>query len=115
MGFPFFRPIFDARSRFIMHRCPFSSKFVETVLTKVMSPPNFPVKYSEIKADIQHEDACPLEFTVGSMEIIPIPLSHPNGGSGYKFIEDGKTFVFCSNRHNSKPRETNIFVTEWID
>jgi Tol biopolymer transport system component len=28
---------------------------------------------------------------------------------------DGKTFVFCSNRHNSKPGETNVFVTEWID
>jgi Tol biopolymer transport system component len=26
---------------------------------------------------------------------------------------DGKTFVFCSNRHNSKPGETNVFVTEW--
>jgi TolB protein len=28
---------------------------------------------------------------------------------------DGKTFVFCSNRHNSKPGETNVFVTEWKD
>lgn len=28
---------------------------------------------------------------------------------------DGKTFVFCSNRHNSKPGETNVFVTEWRD
>jgi Tol biopolymer transport system component len=28
---------------------------------------------------------------------------------------DGKTFVFCSNRNNSKPGETNVFVTEWKD
>jgi len=28
---------------------------------------------------------------------------------------DGTTFVFCSNRHNSKPGETNVFVTEWRD
>nr|MCU0233089.1 hypothetical protein [Thermoanaerobaculales bacterium] len=28
---------------------------------------------------------------------------------------DGKTLVFCSNRHNSKPGETNVFVTEWKD
>jgi TolB protein len=28
---------------------------------------------------------------------------------------DGKTFVFCSNRHNSKPGETNVFVTKWIE
>jgi hypothetical protein len=28
---------------------------------------------------------------------------------------DGTNFVFCSNRHNSKPGETNVFVTEWKD
>ncbi len=28
---------------------------------------------------------------------------------------DGKKFVFCSNRNNSKPGETNVFVTEWKD
>jgi Tol biopolymer transport system component len=28
---------------------------------------------------------------------------------------DGETFVFCSNRHNSQPGETNIFVTKWVD
>jgi len=28
---------------------------------------------------------------------------------------DGTTFVFCSNRNNSKPGETNVFVTEWKD
>ncbi len=26
---------------------------------------------------------------------------------------DGRTFVFCSNRHNAKPGETNVFVTQW--
>jgi len=28
---------------------------------------------------------------------------------------DGRTLVFCSNRHNSAPRETNVFLAEWID
>ena len=31
------------------------------------------------------------------------------------FALDGKTFVFCSNRHNSQRGETNIFVTRWVD
>ena len=79
-----------------MHRCPFHSKFVESILSKVMAPPNFPVKYSDIKATIRYEDACPKEFEVGSVRVVPIPLSHPNNGSGYKFIEDGKVFVFLT-------------------
>ena len=31
------------------------------------------------------------------------------------FSPDGKTLVFCSNRHNDKPNETNVFVADWID
>jgi phosphoribosyl 1,2-cyclic phosphodiesterase len=96
MGFPYFKPLYFEHARFMMHRCPFHSKFVETILAKVMAPPNFPVRYSDLKADISYEDACPLEFQIGPVEVVPIPLSHPNGGSGYKFIEDGKTFVFLT-------------------
>jgi len=29
------------------------------------------------------------------------------------FTRDGKRLVFCSNRHNEKPNETNVFVAEW--
>jgi phosphoribosyl 1,2-cyclic phosphodiesterase len=96
MGFPFFKPIYFQQSKLSMHRCPFHSKFVETVLSKVMSPPNFPVKYSEVKAQIDYTDACPTTFEIGSITIEPIPISHPNNGSGYKFIEDGKSFVFLT-------------------
>ena len=96
MGFPYFKPLYFRSSEFRMHRCPFHSKFVETILSKVMAPPNFPVKYSDIKANMHYEDACPTEFNIGSVKVVPIPLSHPNSGSGYKFIENGKTFVFLT-------------------
>jgi ribonuclease BN (tRNA processing enzyme) len=79
-----------------MHGCPFHTKFVETILSKVMAPPNFPVRYSDIKAQMLYERACPSEFEIGSVKVTPIPISHPNGGSGYKFIEDGKSFVFLT-------------------
>ncbi|MDP3286404.1 MAG: MBL fold metallo-hydrolase, partial [Desulfobacterales bacterium] len=57
---------------------------------------NFPVKYSDLKANIVYVDACPTQFEIGSVTVIPIQLSHPNNGSGYKFIEDGKSFVFLT-------------------
>jgi phosphoribosyl 1,2-cyclic phosphodiesterase len=96
MGFPYFKPLYFKNSEFWMHRCPFHSKFVESILSKVMAPPNFPVKYSDIKAKMRYEEACPKDFEIGSVKVVPIPLSHPNNGSGYKFIEDGKTFVFLT-------------------
>ena len=96
MGFPFFKPLYSKQTQLFLHRCPFHDKFVETILAKIMAPPNFPVKYADIKAHLSYEEACPAEFAIGSLSVIPIPLSHPNGGSGYKFIEDGHVFVFLT-------------------
>ncbi|MDA1194736.1 MAG: hypothetical protein O2894_06090 [Planctomycetota bacterium] len=31
------------------------------------------------------------------------------------FTRDGKRLVFCSNRANEKPNETNVFVADWVD
>jgi len=96
MGFPFFKPLYFKRYTLRLHRCPYNSKFVETILSKVMAPPNFPVKYSDITAQLSYPDACPMEFEIGSVTVVPTALSHPNGGNGYKFIEDGKCFVFLT-------------------
>ena len=96
MGFPFFKPLYFEEYAIRMHRCPFHNKFVETILSKIMAPPNFPVKYADITAQISYLEACPTEFEIGSVTVVPIALSHPNGGSGYKFMEDGKCFVFLT-------------------
>lgn len=96
MGFPFFKPLFLEQTELIMHRCPFDSQFVGTVLNQVMSPPYFPIQFKEVTAKISYPAACPQPFTIGTMTVTPIPLSHPNGGSGYRFEEDGKTFIFLT-------------------
>jgi phosphoribosyl 1,2-cyclic phosphodiesterase len=96
MGFPFFKPLYLDHVTIRVHRCPFPKKFVENMVSKVMTPPNFPIRPSELRAKIVYEDGNPMRFEVGSLAVEPIPLSHPNMGSGYKFIEDGKTFVFLT-------------------
>lgn len=96
MGFPFFKPLYSKNTEIRMHRCPFPRRFVENMINTVMAPPNFPVKYSDLKARFVYEEGCPTNFAIGSVAIEPIPLSHPNRGSGYKFIEDGKSFVFLT-------------------
>ena len=103
MGFPYFKPLYFNSTIMRMHRCPFHSKFVETILSRLMAPPNFPVKYSDIKAKMEYIDACPTEFEIGSVKVIPIALSHPNNGSGYKFVEDGRTFVFLTDNELGHP------------
>jgi phosphoribosyl 1,2-cyclic phosphodiesterase len=96
IGFPFFKPLYLESSKFFMHRCPFGHNFVETMLSKLMTPPYFPIRYGDIKARIHYDDACPLEFAIGSVTVSPIPLSHPNKGSGYRFLENGRSLVFLT-------------------
>jgi len=31
------------------------------------------------------------------------------------FTRDGKRLVFCSNRWNDQPNETNVFVADWVE
>ncbi len=96
MGWPFFKPLYLDDVTIRVHRCPFPKKFVENMVSKVMTPPNFPIRPSELRAKIVYEDGNPARFEVGSLAVEPIPLSHPNMGSGYKFVEDGKSFVFLT-------------------
>lgn len=96
MGFPFFKPLFIKQARIKAFKCPLPDSYVEDMILKVLAPPNFPVKYSDLSASIVYEDADPSGFEIGSVWVEPIHLSHPNGGSGYKFIEDDKSFVFLT-------------------
>ncbi|QTA88499.1 MBL fold metallo-hydrolase [Desulfonema magnum] len=95
MGFPFFKPIYSKDCEIRMHRCPFS-EYLKKLLSKVMEYPTFPVKYSDIGAKVFYEEACSDQFEIGSVTITPIKLSHPNTGTGFKFVEDGKSFVFLT-------------------
>jgi phosphoribosyl 1,2-cyclic phosphodiesterase len=96
LGFPFFRPLYTRKAELRIHGCPFAEQFVDSILGKVMSSPNFPVDFSEVKASIKYEANCPEMFMVDSVRVEPIAISHPNQGNGYKFTEDGKKFVFIT-------------------
>jgi len=115
MGFPFFKPVFSKHSKLTIHKCPFHTDFVTKMLTKVMSPPSFPVKYSQVKANIIYPDACPQTFQIGDLVIDPIPLSHPNGGAGYKFTENGKIFVFLTDNELGYKHGGGLTPDAYID
>jgi len=115
MGFPFFKPLFSKKFHIRMHRCPYHNQFVESILSKVMAPPYFPVKYNDVTARMTYPDAGPQEFNVGSVTVVPIALSHPNGGSGYKFIEDGKSFVFLTDNELGYLHPGGLAFKDYLD
>jgi phosphoribosyl 1,2-cyclic phosphodiesterase len=96
MGFPFFKPLYSKKAELIVHSCSLQNQLTETILSRLLTPPNFPIRYADLTAKINYLEACPAEFEIGSVTVAPIPISHPNSGSGYKFTEDDKSFVFLT-------------------
>jgi phosphoribosyl 1,2-cyclic phosphodiesterase len=96
LGFPFFKPIYDQRTRITMRGCTEAQGDIKKLLARAMSTPFFPVPFSELEAEFIYEDDCVLSYQVGPMKIWPIHLNHPNGGQGYKFVEKNKSFVFLT-------------------
>ncbi len=96
LGFPFFKPIYDARTTIGIRGCNEAQGDLKKLLARAMSGPYFPVNFDSLAATITYEDDCVLSYHVGPVEVWPIPLSHPNGGQGYKLVEDGKSFVFLT-------------------
>lgn len=96
IGFPFFKPLFSNQTDIFLHSGPFTVKGIRRVLADTMAAPHFPVPFDRISARIEYADTPATETRIGPLTVIPIPISHPNNGYGYKFIEDGKSFVFLT-------------------
>ncbi|HUI92114.1 MAG TPA: MBL fold metallo-hydrolase [Chitinivibrionales bacterium] len=96
MGFPFFNPVYDRDIEITIHGCSFHFPSYREILKGVMSAPYFPVDLESVSAILRFSQAGSQPFTVGGITVRPIFLSHPNGGLGYRFEENGASFVFLT-------------------
>lgn len=113
MGFPFFKPIYSFRTNLNVWGCPFAQASIKEILQRVMASPNFPIKFEYIRAKISYED-CFESYQLGTMSITPIALSHPNRGTGYRFEEDGKSFVFLTDNELGFKHEGGLDFQDYL-
>lgn len=96
MGIAFFKPLQFGKVTITIQDRLFSGISTRDVLHEVMKKPFFPITLNDLKAQLQFERQLNHTFSIGSVSIETIPTSHNNGGVGYKFLEDGKSFVFLT-------------------
>lgn len=96
LGFPFFKPLYIKGNSMDIYGCPFAQETVNKVISGTMEHPHFPVRFEHVKSSFMFHGASKEPFSIDSVTITPISLSHPDEGIGYKFTEDGKTFVFLT-------------------
>ena len=95
-GFPFFKPLFNKDKVVEIQNSAFAGLPVKEIFNTLMSPPLFPITPSDLKATVRFRNDFSGSFSIGSLKINTIPLSHPNGAFGFRFTEENKSFVFLT-------------------
>jgi phosphoribosyl 1,2-cyclic phosphodiesterase len=119
VGFPFFEPAYDARYTITFCGGPHAQECFKQRLARQMQAPFFPVDFSMVKATFRTQ--CTQahdghgECRHGQIEVCPVPLSHPNGGHGYKFSEAGKVFVFLTDNELGVQHEGGLSRSDYVD
>ncbi len=113
-GFPFFSPIHQESTRLSVICCAFTQGFVRTMLEYTMAPPYFPLPLAQVKAQIEFPQVCGPRFELNGLTVEVIPLSHPNGGVGYKFTEEGRSFVFLTDNQLGYQHPNGLAEEEYV-
>ena len=96
IGFPFFTPGYINTYKIHVRGGANAQISLEGLLRRQMESPFFPVPFDAMRAEFDFATTDPEESFIGSAKIISTSLSHPNRGTGFKIIEDGKVFVFLT-------------------
>jgi phosphoribosyl 1,2-cyclic phosphodiesterase len=119
VGFPFFEPLYSDRYDITFCSGPHAESSIRKYVSRQMKPPYFPVAFSQLKARFnfrcENPDRDGVNCPHGTIRRQAVPLSHPNGGFGYKFMEDGKTFVFLTDNELDFHHEGGLARREYID
>ena len=104
-GIPFFRPLYDPRNEITFHGRPTEGLVTEQMVSRLMEPPWFPVRFAEMEARVDFDDLAESEMVVAGIEIRHVSLFHPSGVTAYRFTAGGRSVVLA----------TDVESAEWSD
>jgi len=115
LGIAFFRPLQFSNVCISIQDRMFSDVTTKDVLTEVMKTPFFPIGLGGLNADIRFDKTLNTSFSIGPIQVETIALNHTGGGLGYKFMEDGKTFVFLTDNELGFRHSKGLGFNDYLD
>lgn len=95
-GLGFFAPIFRRGCEIHVWGPPSPTLDLRTRLTRYLSPPLFPIRLRDLRANFEFHDA-PLEpFRIGSLTIDADEVIHPGATLGYRISQNGRSLAYLS-------------------
>jgi phosphoribosyl 1,2-cyclic phosphodiesterase len=106
LGFPFFAPIYDSRSKILIDGLPTCIKGLRYAFDNKMGDGFFPVKFGDLKAKITYlKKINQAKLEIDGARIESTLLQHPQGALGFRIWEEGKSLVFMTDNELRKDQK----------
>jgi len=114
IGLPFFHPLLYSDTTVHIQDRTFDGLTTSQIIDRILCMPFFPVGLEDYNADIRFDSSLNNRFSIGSLDIETIPTSHSRDSMGYRFTENGKTFVFLTDNElgyaHSQSRRVEAYI-----
>lgn len=109
-GLPFFGPIFDPRSKFIVHGPTRDGRTVKDVISGQMQQPFFPVTAEMVfRAQLEYRAfAAGDRAHIGEGLITAIETNHPGGNLAYRIENRGRSIVYATDTEHGTARDEQL-------
>lgn len=109
-GLPFFGPIFDPRSRFVIRGPTRNGRSVKDVVSGQMQQPFFPVTAEMVfRAQLEYQ---PFEagdrLRLGRLTVSAIEANHPGGNLAYRVELNGRSIVYATDTEHGNERDAQL-------
>lgn len=97
-GLPFFRPIYDPRTRLDIHTQDPGEMSADQALAVQMSDPFFPVDWRALPSKVAVKAIKPGWFELGGFRVRAAQVEHTETSLGYRLEHGGKSMVYTGDR-----------------
>jgi len=101
-GLPFFVPILRPGASFDIYGPPQEGVTLEQAFEGFMRPPYFPVRYTQLPAEIRFHDIADADFAVGDAKVKVRTVPHVGRTNGYRIDVGGVSVAYLSD-HQQPP------------
>ena len=113
-GLGFFAPIFRRGCEIHVWGPPSPTQHLRGRLTRYLSPPLFPIRLRDLRAEFEFHDAPQGKFTIGPFTVVADEVIHPGATLGFPISENGRSLAYLSDHEPALAATNGGQGPEWI-
>lgn len=113
-GLGFFPPLWDPECELHVWGPPSQTRHLKERITRLLSPPLFPVHLSRARAQMTFHDVPEVPWTIGGATITAQPVIHCGPTVGYRVEEEERSFAYISDHEPALGGDLSDVSPQWV-